>query len=244
MNNPVDSDYTPLLRALAVGAGTSVLSAAEWGKRLRPIPEGDRFSAELRSEWLPAVPPSAACEQIAEKVREHLAEWHSGWPNLWAHLLRVAGYTLRLAPTVQIAPDHAYALALLHDIGKLDEMRDGTPHETRAESMTPALLDGAFPDAVVRQIAAAVGKNSKSGDPLVRLLHDADKLDKIGASGIVRRVSLVVTVENAREALYRIDDDLARFPSMKIEEAETMAGRKRYFTKTFLAKALSTGVPH
>jgi HD superfamily phosphodiesterase len=236
----IPHDLTLLLGRLAIGAATPVYSPNEWAARLHGVPSATAFLDQLRAEWLPIPLLSPFSQQIAEQCRGRMAAWHSGWPNLWAHTLRVAGYAVHLAPDAGISADQAFVLAVLHDVGKFDELRDGIAHEQIAADLAREWLFTEYPAEVVMSIADAVGKEGRSSDPFVRLLHDSDKLEKIGASGIVRRVSQVVTLPNALDAVHRVEADLRRFPSMKLDAAKPIAAQKREFTDAFIAELEET----
>lgn len=234
MANEQSQDPILLLQRLAVGATAAIYSVDEWARRLDGVPYASKFVAQLRDEWLPISPVDEVAQAIGEKCRLHMAEWNSGWPNLWAHTLRVAGYALHLAPSLNIPNDQAYLIAVLHDVGKFDELRDGTAHEEIAAEFAREWLPDHYPEEVVDDIATTVAKEGAASEPLVRLLYDSDKLEKIGASGIVRRVSQVLTLPNILDSLRRIESDLRRFPTLKLERARAIAARKREFTETFI----------
>lgn len=226
-----------LLELMAVGAETPIDTADSWSEYLCAAPFGEAFIVQLRREWYPATPVDDFGEKLAEKCRDQISAWHSGWPNLWSHMQRVTGYALYLAPYADVEPVLAFALAMLHDIGKFDELREGTPHETIAARAARKYLEKRYPPATVSAISMAVGKDGNPNDPYVKLLHDADKLDKIGASGIVRRVSQTLTLPNALSALDRIAFDLSKFPAMRHAAAQEIADHKIEFTEAFIAAA-------
>jgi HD superfamily phosphodiesterase len=144
----------------------------------------------LQREWLPVAPPDAACRSVMDAVRAHLAR-HAVWPQVWAHVLRVTGNAVQLAPEVGLPPAHAFLLGVLHDAGKLDEAESGIDHAliggVLARQQLATVLG--LPLAAVEQIANAISKQAAADDSYLRLLREADKLDKIGATGIARRLS-------------------------------------------------------
>ncbi len=227
----------PLFTTLAVGAAEPIYSAADWAARLADVPFGAEFSAQLSREWQPANPPDEFSAQMLEFSRAKLSEWHSGWPNLWAHTLRVAGNALALAPEAGVEPDQAFLMAVLHDIGKLDEMRTGEEHEMIAALIVRQQLKAHYSRIITNKIAAAVGKEESAPYALSGLLQDADKLDKIGATGIVRRVSQTVEPSSVPIALRHVAADLNTFPEMHYLGATALAKLKRAFTLQFLALA-------
>ena len=78
----------------------------------------------------------------------------------------------------------------------------------------------------------------KEGDePLHNILSDADKLDKIGAAGIVRRVSNSTHRTALPTALWRVMDDMWQFPSMHYDLSRELFRHKRVFQTWFLPLA-------
>ena len=72
------------------------------------------------------------------------------------------------------------AAALLHDLGRAEQYRDGTPHEQAAAALArPILTDCDFTDAEQERICAAIsahrGAEGAESDALSMLLHRADK---------------------------------------------------------------------
>lgn len=227
-----------LLEGLLVGAAQPMDSVAAWAGRLMPdhaTPLARRFIDELEAEWFPALPPDAFCEQIAAQVRERLSAWHPGWPHLWAHVLRVTGTAVALAPEAGIDPAPAYLMGIGHDVAKLDEFRTGRPHEEVGAAFVGDALRGHLPAAQVEAIQAAIRKEGNG--PLAHLLHDADKLDKIGAAGLVRRISTDTDPGWLPVALSRLAADTQTFPLMHFRLSADLADRKRAFQGWFLPLA-------
>lgn len=228
-----------LLNNLLVGASTRMDTLGDWAERLldeAPSPLASRFVNQLSDEWLDALPPDAFCEQVSEHVRRHLANWHPGWPHLWAHILRVTGYSLALADEVGARAEEVYLLSMCHDVAKLDELRSGEPHEELGAAIAGRVLRGYLPPDRISAIQAAILKEDE-GDTLGEILHDADKLDKIGATGVLRRVSIETRPSWLSAALWRVGDDLARFPPMRLDLSRALAGAKREFLGWFLPLA-------
>jgi hypothetical protein len=240
MSRPADEDAAMivLLEGLLVGAAQPMESVAAWTGRLaddHATPLARRFIDELEAEWFLTLPPDALCEQVAAQVRDRLSAWHPGWPHLWAHVLRVTGAAVALAPEAGLDPAPAYLLGICHDVAKLDEFRTGQPHEETGAAFAGEVLRGHLPAAQVEAIQAAILK--EGGGALGHLLHDADKLDKIGAAGIVRRVSTGTDPGWLATALSRVADDMRQFPAMHFRLSADLADRKRAFQAWFLPLA-------
>ncbi|HVO70545.1 MAG TPA: HD domain-containing protein [Aggregatilineaceae bacterium] len=227
-----------LLEGLLVGAARPMESVAAWAGRLmsdHATPLAQRFIDELEAEWFPALPPDAFCEQVTAQVRDRLSAWHPGWPHLWAHVLRVTGAAVALAPDAGIDPALAYLMGICHDVAKLDEFRTGQPHEEAGAEFAGEVLRGHLAAAQIGSIQAAIRK--ESGGALGYLLHDADKLDKIGTAGLVRRISTGADPAWLPIALSRVADDTQSFPAMHFRLSADLAVRKRAFQAWFLPLA-------
>jgi uncharacterized protein len=111
------------------------------------------------------------------------------------HALRVALWTLRLSRG-EAPPRLAVAAALLHDIRNVPK---DSPDRARASELAAAdaaalLREAGFPEAEVGLAADAVRDHSFSRGAvptgaLGRALQDADRLDALGALGVMRTVS-------------------------------------------------------
>lgn len=71
-----------------------------------------------------------------------------------------------------------YATALLHDIGRVDQIEHGTPHDQASAELAAKLLPGAgFCEEEVQEIVAAILSHRTDGaeNALDQLLYRADK---------------------------------------------------------------------
>ena len=120
-----------------------------------------------------------------------------------AHLLRVALWTLRLGGA-EVDAREAIAAALLHDAVNVPKSSPGRARasERSAEHAAARLRALGFaPDAVAR-IADAIRDHSFSrgavpATPLGRALQDADRLEALGAIGLLRTISTGVRTGGA-----------------------------------------------
>jgi hypothetical protein len=227
-----------LLDGLLVGAEQLVESVDEWAERLggdNPSPLVSRFVDELDMEWLDATPPNAICERLAAQARERISTWHPGWPHAWAHLLRVTGTAVAMAKDEGLNPVSAFIAGMCHDIAKLDEFRTGEPHEEAGARFAATVLAGHLPPDQIISIEAAIRHQGE--EPLCYILYDADQLDKIGAAGILRRVSNVKHQTALPTTLWRVMDDAWLFPDMHFERSNSLFRRKRTFQVWFLPLA-------
>ena len=107
------------------------------------------------------------------------------------HALRVGRWTLALAP--QLDPQAALAAALLHDVVNLPKNH---PERAKASEQSAVLArqwlsELAFDAAQIDEIAEAIEDHSYSRgavprSALGRALQDADRLEALGAIGIIR----------------------------------------------------------
>lgn len=100
------------------------------------------------------------------------------------HFLDVArlAYIFSLERGYEIPKEIIYATALLHDIGKHCQYKDGTPHEiASAELAEPILIDTGFNEREQSEILAAIlahrsgVKVSESKSLLAEVIYDGDK---------------------------------------------------------------------
>ena len=227
-----------LLDGLLVGAQQLMESPGDWAERLGgddASPLVARFIDQLDAEWHDAWPPGTLCAQVTEQARARMAAWHPGWPHLWAHVLRVTGLAVALAEDAGLDPILAYLAGICHDVAKLDEFRTSLPHEEESADFAAQVLRGHLPNGQIAAIQAAIRKDGDDG--LARLLSDADRLDKIGAAGVVRRVSTGTDRGWLPAALGRVADDAERFPSMHFARSRALARDKRAFVAWFVPRA-------
>jgi HD superfamily phosphodiesterase len=148
----------------------------------------------------------------------------------------VTGVALALVEESGDDPVMAFLTGTLHDVTKLTD-ESVTPHEESGAALAGDLLRGDLPPATIHAIQAAIRK--ESGSSLGDVLHDADKLDKIGAAGVVRRIAEHAEQDDLRAALERVQRDLDEFPAMAFDASRTLARHKRDFLNEFLPEALA-----
>ncbi len=233
-----DEQVWRVLDGLLVGTHQRMESVGDWADRLDtepPNPLVTRFINQLDDEWYDVEPPDSFCAELAGRVQKRLAAGGTTWPNLWAHILRVTGIGLALAEETNTDPVAVYALCLCHDVAKLDEDRIGEAHEDLGAAFAGQALKGHLRPALIEAIQAAILRED-DGD-LGRLLHDADKLDKIGAAGIVRRLSAETEREGVSDELWRVSHDARYFPAMHFDLSREIAAHKRVFQAWFVMLA-------
>ena len=226
------SALSRLLTVLAVGANQPFFTAEEWAVRLQETPEAQAFSVQLQREWYPVTVPDALCQQMMDFAHDYLMP-NEGWPHIWAHILRVTGAALALAPEAGVALNHAFMLGIFHDLGKLDEIISGQAHELVGADLLRATLNDHYPAQEIAHMANAIAKKASPRNPYMQLLFDADKLDKIGATGIARRVSISTGADHFVVTLLRVKQDAVNFPEMHFPASRQLADIKLDFTRQF-----------
>jgi uncharacterized protein len=158
-----------------------------------------------------------------------------------AHALRVAAWTLRLGGDA-VDPREAVAAALLHDAVTLPK---NSPDRANAGLLAAAhararLGELGFPPDAVARIAAAIrdhgfSRGAVPEGPLGDALQDADRLEALGAIGLLRCVSTGVRMGGA---WFDPDDPWARGRTLD----ESRYSVDHFFTKLLgLPETMRTG---
>jgi putative nucleotidyltransferase with HDIG domain len=235
---PRPDDLQRLIKALAVGADQRVYTPDDWAARFVFAGATDdaarTFLVQLRQEWMPIFFPDGFCHLIHEFVSRHLSEY-GGFHPVWAHTLRVTGSALALAQQAGVDLSHAFVMGMLHDVAKLDPPQGDETHEQIGAEIARELLARRYSAGTVSLIANVIGKRARASNPYRQLLHDADKLDKIGATGILRRLSTAFGARHTEFVLRRIRAEYEQFRPMHFTASIHMADLKKRFTAQFLA---------
>ena len=226
-------ELSTLLNALAAGAGQKLFTVNDWAARLGDGELARQFIDQLRQEWHSITVPDALCQEMMDAARSYIG-WYLGWPHIWAHMLRVTGNMLALAEEAHVDPAHAFMLGIFHDIGKLDELSGGENHEDIGARVLQEQLEGHYSATEITLMASVIAKRAPLIHPYARLLYDADKLDKIGATGLARRLSTRWGAEHIPYAIQRVKDDAEDFPEMHFPTSRQLAKSKFAYTRRFL----------
>lgn len=144
---------------------------------------------------LPDLPADSPVQRVAAAAREILER--NPACHDWDHTLRVLTNARRLREIEGGDPLVVDCAALLHDIGRPEELADQgvTCHARRGADLVRDILPpaGLADPAVVEHIAACVRTHryrargeERPASLEARIVFDADKLDSIGAIGIAR----------------------------------------------------------
>jgi uncharacterized protein len=167
----------------------------------------DVYNRRVRAEQAEASPKRAHAAIEGDAALQ--AIWQQASPtdgdagHDGSHLLRVAEWALRLGGE-QSPEAEVLASALLHDYVNVPknspERHRGS--ELSAEAARPILVDAGFDADAIGRIAAAIRDHSFSRgavpqDVLGRALQDADRLDAVGAIGLMRAIATGVRMGGA-----------------------------------------------
>lgn len=100
------------------------------------------------------------------------------------HLLDVARmmWISALEQQLPVTRDAAYAAALLHDIGRVEQIEEGIPHHQASASLAAQILpEAGFSEAEITQIQNAIAcHRADGGDNILgQLLYWADKKSRV-----------------------------------------------------------------
>jgi putative nucleotidyltransferase with HDIG domain len=230
-----------LFDALATGGREPIITPDEWEAhlvhqlRLQQTEITRWFLAALRDEWLPPQPPTPLCDTLTGEVRAYLRSRQGPWATVWGHTWRVGGMALWLAEQNNLDPEVAYLTALFHDAGKLDEEEIGQPHPQIGAKMAERRLRGKLPPNTVRLVHDAIWihpDRPPTSWKVAGVLHDADKLDKIGAAGLARRLSETDNHTDACQGAQRTLDEADSFPALALSASEALLRPKLAFACT------------
>jgi len=135
-----------------------------------------------------------------------------------SHILRVHAWALRLAPEAGADPDLAGAAALVHDLVfvRKDSAARAKGGELSAAAAPAVLAQAGYAADEIAQVADAVRTSSWSrglppSGPLGAVLQDADRLDALGALGLMRNLACAQHMAKpGAGGFYHPDDPLAR----------------------------------
>ena len=166
------------------------------------------------------------------------------------HTLRVAALARHIAKHEGCDPDEAEAAGLLHDLGRLaQEEEEGHAQAGVAWSDSILKETSEFSEDARTRILSAVRQHSqlRSNGRLANIIQDADKLEGLGAMGLMRayvsKSHLVdypegVIAERGSITPRNISEQIAFqmewFDMLYTKTAKKMAVRRHRFMRTFL----------
>jgi len=153
------------------------------------------------------------------------------------HYLRAAQYADQLQNIYGGNRDIAIAAILLHDLGR-EEHISGPDHAVRsAELARPLLQNIGYSSTEIEQIAQAIISHDLTEFPSLeaRIVHDADRLDGMGALGVVRIVQYCDEKGYGMGGiLERLEEGMPkRIEAMSLPEAKKIAEEKYKLVREF-----------
>ena len=185
----------------------SLVLAAPAPAQLPTDPNVSAAGIALSSPWRSAVYAHARGKLL-----------HPAWG--WRHCERDFLLARQIAREEGLAIDEdvLFAAAFLHDAGAIPPFaKDGVDHAVRsAELAEPFLRQARFPMAKFPAVKAAIlghmfDKEAGSGAE-AQVLHDADALDFLGATGIARRLSVTGTAPDLDAVMARLENAYRDIP--------------------------------
>ena len=102
--------------------------------------------------------------------------------HTWEHFMDVARlmYIYSLEQKLNFSKEFIYAMALMHDIGRIDQIEKGISHELAGAALCDVILpDCGFTKEEIDRIKVAIlhhrKATSEDNDPLYKMLYWADK---------------------------------------------------------------------
>jgi uncharacterized protein len=205
------SRIKPGLTALASAA---LLITAPAHAQLPVDPNVSAAGIALSSPWRAAVYAYARGKLL-----------HPAWG--WRHCERDFLLARQIAreESLSIDEDVLFAAAFLHDNGAVPPFaKDGVDHSVRsAELAEPLLRKAGFPMAKYPAVKAAILGHmfdKEAGDRAeAKVLHDADSLDFLGATGIARRLSVTGSAADMDAVMARLQSVYEDIPGRLVTNA-------------------------
>lgn len=155
------------------------------------------------------------------------------------HVYRVLNYAIQITDAIENVDTEVVIIsALLHDIGRVDEMKNPSlcHAEVGSEKAKNFLIGNGYGEEKADHIANCIltHRYKKSREPQTieaKIIFDADKLDLTGTVGVARAILFGGQIE---EPLYLVGED--RFPTKGIpsEGASLFREYNRKLNKLFL----------
>ena len=180
-------------------------------------------------------------QEIEKFARKHSDDsFDHGWP----HVIRVLHLAEKIAKMENANIYIVRTSALLHDIGRMYEMRQNKNHAIISAEMAKDLLDSLnVCENCVEEVVHAIKAHSFSLgiEPKTieaKVLSDADKLDALGAVGIIRAIMFNVKNNRGIEKMIQhfFDKLLTLKDLMNTESAKKLAEDRHKFMVEFIKR--------
>jgi uncharacterized protein len=178
---------------------------------------------------------------IEDFVRKKL-EGNIKGAHTFDHTKRVYALSIRIGKDLRANLKLLGAAALLHDIGRLEEIERGVSHSILSGEMSQDILrETGYQDVEIEQVvdvirthrySEGIEPNSLEGE----ILSDVDKLDAMGAIGVFRAIAQATSKGSGiRGFLGHADEKLLRLKDLMYTDGAKVVAEERHRTlKTFV----------
>jgi len=172
--------------------------------------EINKFLGMIKKEEVPLIIPNERCRECMSIAIIEMSRHNKNFINLLNHTLRVASMGVYLARKEGLnakGKEICFLAAIFHDVFKEEEN-----HEVKGKEFAEKILKSKkYHSDVIKKVGNAIaGHNSKNALNAIesKILWDADKLDKIGATAFLRRMkekNLKNRIENDKNVFLYLD---------------------------------------
>jgi uncharacterized protein len=182
-------------------------------------------------------------ERIDSFVKKEMTQSGAG-AHLYDHVKRVFSLAMRMGTERGADLRVLGAAALLHDVGRAHEDEKGTSHSILSGEMSVEILEEVGFNQEEIQNVKNVIRTHRFSEGLTptslegEILSDADKLDALGAIGVVRAIAQAATTGVGAEGFLRHADEklLKLHQLMYTEEGKQMAKARHSVLRDFVAE--------
>lgn len=151
----------------------------------------NKFLAMVKEENFVFVIPNERCRKAMAIAITEMSKHNKNFVNLLEHTLRVASVSLYLAQKEKqtaASKEICFLAAIFHDVFKEEEN-----HEIMGGDFAEKILRTLkYKQDVIEKVAESIADHNNHGKILrtieAKILWDADKLDKVGATAFLRRM--------------------------------------------------------
>ncbi|MHA2312935.1 MAG: HD domain-containing protein [Candidatus Thorarchaeota archaeon] len=180
-------------------------------------------------------------KKIDAFVKQEMIRSDAG-AHAYDHVKRVFSISLRMGKALGADLRILGAAALLHDIGRVYEKERGISHSILSGDMSEGILtEVGFSQAEIEKVRDVIRTHRFSEDLTPtslegEILSDADKLDALGAIGIVRAIAqATASGDGVKGFLRHADEKLLRLNQlMYTEEGKILAQRRHSVLNSFI----------
>jgi len=171
----------------------------------------NKFLAMVKEENFVFVIPNERCRKAMAIAITEMSKHNKNFVNLLNHTLRVASVSLYLAQKEKqtaASKEICFLAAIFHDVFKEEKN-----HEIMGGDFARKILRTLkYKQDVIEKVAESIADHNNNGKILrtieAKILWDADKLDKVGATAFLRRMdekNLKSRLENDKNVFLYLD---------------------------------------